>query len=244
MNKFIYILLTWLVLMWACDPCEDCGQPLEYDPSVKMIFINQDSIVSIKDSILFNTDSIARIDTVRLSLADSVRTLTDTINALNLLISSGNTQYVAQKNRFVGISDSLDVVVDTLNIYKTRIRSLNTEMNKVISAINGGSIQLSEVLLVTNNINLFFEDSMKSFSLPLLIGEVGSEQETSYRVIIVEDTFYISLQYSSYETVDAARVARIRTRNIDTVSHSFDSLNINCRTADCLSDETTLTVYF
>lgn len=245
MNKSIYIILAWLLLMWACDPCDDCGKPLVYDPSVTIVFINQDSIDLINDSIAINNDSIKRIDTARLQVADTLRTLSDTIDALDKLIASGSTEYEDDKERFEFQYDSIGVVSDTLDLHKSQVSKINSGLSSIITTIKKGSVQLSEVLLTTSETLIPFPDSMKTFKFPLLIGEVGTSQETSYRIVIVDDTIYLSMVYSTYETVDAARVARIRARNIDTLNVSEkDSLTINCRTDDCLSDETTFTIYF
>ena len=80
-HPFIFLLI--LVLIGSCDPCSECSEPLVVEPTVEMIFINQDSIVAIDDSlsvIAFNDSSLlANIDSLTL-LNDSLTIILDSIS--------------------------------------------------------------------------------------------------------------------------------------------------------------------
>ena len=44
MIRKIHIFCVLLLLLYACDPCKDCGIPLKSEPSVLLSFVNADSI--------------------------------------------------------------------------------------------------------------------------------------------------------------------------------------------------------
>lgn len=243
MNKYLVILGVWLLVAWGCDPCADCGEPLVYDPTVKMVFINQDSINQLSDSVNINKDSLSALSSLRTAANDTISNLTDTISALQDLIDDGNQEYSDELAYFTQISDSIEDVRTLLSNKTKVLDSLNKLLNAVVTTMNSGNVQLKNVVLQNNGTELFFEDSMNRFSLPLLLGTVGEYMETTYDMTIGDESYSISIGYETFETIDDARIARVRARNTDIVFSSFDSLKVNCPT-DCISDETTVTLYF
>ena len=244
MNKLLIILTVWMLVAMGCDPCADCGEPLVYDPTVRLVFINQDSIIQLTDSVDKNKDSITNLNTIKTSAVDSIRQLTDTIDALQDLIDDGNTEYQDELDRFNEISDSIEVVRDSVTSYASQVTQINKDLNATITLMKNGKVQLLEVILENNGRELIYEDSMSAFALPLLLGTVGEYTESNYSINIDQSYYEIGIGYETYENINEARLARVRARATDITFSTFDSLNVNCRTTDCISDETTVTVYF
>ncbi len=243
-NRFLIILTVWVLIAVGCDPCADCGEPLVYDPTVRLVFINQDSISQLTDSVNKNKDSIKQLSTIKTTAVDSIRQLTDTINALQELIDDGSTEYQDELDRFTLISDSIGVVRDSVTSYSSQVTEINKTLNAIITVMNNGKVQLLEVILQNNGTELIYEDTMSAFALPLLLGTVGAYTESNYSIKIDQSFYEIGIGYETYEIINEARLARVRARATDITHSTFDSLNVNCRTTDCISDETTVTVYF
>lgn len=242
MNKYLAILGVWMFVAWGCDPCDDCGEPLVYDPTVKVVFINQDSLNQLTLLVNDNKDSIAALKVLKSSLTDSINTLDDSLEVLQELIEGGENGYQSTFDQLSQIYDSLDVVSDSATSYSSQLTAINKELNSTISVISGGKVQLDQVILLNNGTVLTYEDTMSSFYLPLLLGTVGEFTETNYEITIVDTVLVLDFSYHTYETVNEARVARVRARNLEVINS--DTVNVNCKTDECISDETTVTVYF
>ena len=239
MKQSFYIPLIWMISAYACDPCADCGKPLRYDPTVKMIFINKDSADILNDSIQFNKDSITTNTALRKINTDSVKVLQDSLIIVDTLVAAGKDEYIEVQNRFNQTIDSLTISSDSLVSYSKQIAAINTELTKVLTVINKGTVQLQQTSILENGVDLMYEDSMTSFRLPLLL----ASNQTSYRMTIDGTDYAIAFTYETFESIDKARVAKVSAGNFAVLSHSFDSLTLNCP-SDCISDDATVTVYF
>jgi len=239
MKQSFYILLIWMTLAYACDPCADCGEPLRYDPTVKMIFINQDSADVLNDSIQFNKDSIATNTALRKVNTDSMKVLQDSLIIVDTLVAAGKEEYIEVQDLFNETIDSLSIVSDSLSSYSKQLTAINTELTKILTVINKGTVQLQHTSILENGAELNYEDSTTSFRLPLLL----ASNQTSYRITIDGIDYTIAFTYETFESIDKARVAKVSAGNLEVLSHSFDSLTLNCP-SDCISDDATVTVYF
>jgi hypothetical protein len=240
MKNFTFIICSWLLLVSACDPCADCGKPLVYDPSVKMIFINKDSADALQLLINENSSIKTIADSSVKALNASITALSDSLIVLDTLIANGQVQYESTRDSFLlAISDFENLVVAN-TLVKTKIDSVNKVFNSVVTKINKGTVQLLRTYLVEETIDLDYPDSTSLFRLPLLL----ATGQSTYEIQIGDSTYTIAFQYDTYEAIDDARIARIRAVNLDTIYHTFDSLVISCQTNQCISDETTVTAYF
>lgn len=242
MNRYLVVLGVWIGIAYGCDPCDDCGEALVYDPTVNVVFVNQDSINQLEVIVDDNKDSITNLKSWKTDLADTISNLNDTIDALEELIDNGNTSYQTQLDYFESILDSAGVVRDSVTSYISQIQSINSDLNSLITLMENGKLQLTQVILLDNNTELVYEDSQKTFALPLLLGTVGEYGESSYEITIVDTTFNLYFSYETYESIDEARVARVRARDLTVLDN--DTVSVNCTTIECISDETTITVYF
>ncbi|WP_421895726.1 hypothetical protein [Marinoscillum sp.] len=239
MKQSFYILIGWMIMAYACDPCADCGEPLRYDPTVKMVFINQDSAGVLNDSIQFNKDSITTNTALRKVNTDSSRVLQDSLLIVDTLVAAGKEEYVEVQTRFNQTIDSLTIVSDSLSSYSKQLTAINTELTKILTVINKGTVQLQQTSILETGAALIYEDSMSSFRLPLLL----ASSQTSYQITIDGIDYAIAFTYETFESIDKARVAKVSAGNLAILSHSFDSLTLNCP-SDCISDDATVIVYF
>jgi len=242
MKKALSIFIFWLVITSACDPCRDCGKPLAFEPTVEMIFINQDSaarLAILRDSI---SDSLEISDSLVAYFSDSILILEDSVEALDLLIADGATDLVSIQTGFNSTINDFGIQVDLLNADIEIIDSIDNEYESTISLIENGNVQLQKVSLVENGSEAVFEDSASFFNLPLLI-ENGQTQ-TTFNIIIDEKAYEIGFDYQILESVSESRIVKVSAGNIDTIFHTFDSLFIECISSDCISNETTVTAYF
>lgn len=242
MNRYITVIGLWMLFAVGCDPCGDCGEPLVYDPTVKVVFINQDSINKLTLVVSENKTYISELNTWKADLVDTLDALKDTIDALQELIDGGATNYQNALNAFQDEFDSTGIVRDSVVSYTTKTQKINTKLNATITLMTSGKLQLTKALLLNNNTEVVYEDSLKTFALPLLLGTVGDYMESNYEITIVDTTFELNFGYETYENIDEARVARVRARNL-TILDS-DTVKRKCTNSECISDETTVTVYF
>lgn len=240
MKQIGWILSFWLAISYGCDPCADCGEPLRYDPTVKVIFINQDSAVALLSMIDDVNDSTKQYDSLSAYNTGVINDLKDSLIAIKILIDSGKTDHVDIQLEFENLVDSLTTANDTIKSWNRRLARYKTVLNTTLSNIRSGNLQIEKLELLENGAVLTYEDSIKSYNLPLLL----AEQQTTFLITIDNKTYTLGFEYITYETIDDARRVYVEVANTDTTTHTFDSLNISCRTSECISDETTVTAYF
>jgi hypothetical protein len=87
---------------------------------------------------------------------------------------------------------------------------------------------------------LAFEEGETAFITPLSY----LENQSDYTISIGGTDYNLSLGYELDKQQDVNRRILFRALNIDSVSHSFDSLVFDCGSFGCLDKETTITCYF
>lgn len=244
MKPTLWIGFFWIFITYACDPCGDCGEPLYYDPTIRMVFINQDSASVLGDSIDLNKDSIKIYSNLRVELIDSAEGYSDSLVVLDSLVAAGETEYVDDQAMLTALIEDMEAQTEWLKVASETLTKINTALGKIVTTINNGSVQLQQVTLLESGMDLEYEDSMSSFRLPLLLATELATNTTSYELTIGGEVYTIGFEYAPFETVDASRIVSVKARDFGVVSHTFDSLEVTCRTSECISDEATLTVYF
>jgi hypothetical protein len=87
---------------------------------------------------------------------------------------------------------------------------------------------------------LEFEEGETAFIAPLSY----LESESEYTVTINGTDYSLVLDYVLDKQLDINRRIIYRALNIDSVSHSFDSLVFECGSFGCLDKQTVITCYF
>lgn len=243
MKHWYLIIILWSLIAVACDPCDDCGQPLEYNPAVSVIFINQDSADVLTDSVELRKTTIRSNDSIRRILNVTLETLEDSLEVIEELIDEGETQYEAQRSLLQNDTADIQTEIRGINARKTVLDSLNKIDADILKVINSGKVQVKHATLVENGARIDYEDSAIVYNVPLLMREGASE--TTYEFMIGDEPIGLVFTYQLYETINDSRVYLIRATDITVTSPTGHSFEQDCVDPDnCLSNETTVTVYF
>ena len=237
MKNFLSIAIFFTILV-SCDPCDDCSST-SFEPTVSFVFINQDSIASIDDSLavfVFN-------DSVLTANIDSLTVLRDSLLIIDDSIANGGNLGTEKANLEQWI---IDRQTDSLE-FATRNKdadSLTSVFNETKTTINSGLIQVDQVeILGTSFVETYTDiDSATTWSIPLSFD--GSFNQ--YEVMIADLTEVIELNYEVVQEIDEERNVLIRAQNIqvlDKVYIEIDSVKSNCE-ENCIDGETVFTFYF
>ncbi|MEQ9006882.1 MAG: hypothetical protein RLP12_03295, partial [Ekhidna sp.] len=189
MKQLLNIFILFLFIA-SCDPCDDCDT-VSFEPTISLIFINQDSVNSLDDSLMvfaFNDSALA----VHVNALDTLRSrLVEVQNGLD----TGNTSLQAEKDEILSLiperqNDS--TLYATLNQDSD---SLTAVFNQTKSTINSGMLQVDQIeILGTQNILTYEDiDSATSWSIPLAYdGEF-----TQYEVTIAGIARTIEFSYDN-----------------------------------------------
>lgn len=241
MQNKLYILFVWLTLAWACDPCDDCGEPLVYDPKVKLVFINQDSASQLNDSIGNVSDSVNENKLTLALVKDTSAFYRDSLQTIDSLVAAGETEYLDEQEALNETLDSLSTQSDSLTSWNRQLNTLKSDLNAILTTINAGKVMLDEVILVEANQQVIFEDTLSSFGFPLLLAD--GPGQSSFEILLAGKEYTIAFEYATFEELGADRILRVLATDVSVTEYTgFDSLKINCET--CLSNETTVTLYF
>lgn len=235
MKKLVLPLLI-ILIMTSCDPCRDCGEPLLSEPTVEMIFINQDSINIITDSLSFFTFN----DSALASNIFILDTLRDRLEEVQVGLDTADNVALEQEKMDIEqliptrIADSL--LFATLN---TDSDSLTTLLDTKRSSISSGFIRISMAELVETQKVIFSDTSETSWNFPLLFD--GSQ--ASYDIFLWDELFSVSVGYVTSQEINDEREVVIRASDIRVLETTgFDSLT-NCET-NCIDGNASFTFYF
>jgi len=227
-----YIFFLAICFLFACDPCNECDVVI-FEPTVEMVFINQDSLNSLNDSIDNNlsrdsilTDSIS-------FFSGEVNTLSSTLKELK---DSGNNDTLEIFNQIL----SLNTQITQWRVESDTISSKNSQMNAVISIINSGSVKLTALnYRETGGSLVLADDSATVFSLPISY----DKSFLTYDLTIEGDSsYYVTIDFDLVEETDVRRNVLIKAENIRVVDTDFQAFD-NCET-NCTDSEAVFTFYF
>lgn len=231
MKNYLHIIILF-VLIIACDPCDDCDS-ISFEPTVSFIFINQDSISTIDDSLAV----IIAIDSSFNANVDSLDKLRDSLDKVDIAILNGEDLSLEKMDLEQWIIDRQGDSAFFAALNKDG-DSISSVFNSVKATINSGRILVDQIDIIGANSSLIYEDSAEVWSIPLAFD--GSF--TEYEVTIAGTTETIELSYDIFQEVDDQRNVLIRAENIRVMNEPYDSL-INCE-ENCIDGEATFTFYF
>ncbi|MEP1032124.1 hypothetical protein [Ekhidna sp.] len=230
--KNILGILTFFLLIVACDPCDDCDS-VAFEPTVSFIFINQDSINSIDDSLsvfAFNDSSFS-------ANVDSLDILRDSLQSVNDSIANGGDLNSEQMNleQWINERQTDSALFATINKDADSISGI---FNATKTIINSGLLLVDQIEILGASSTLTYQDSAIIWSIPLSYEGAF----TQYEVTIAGEAEIIELAYDNFQEVGEQRNVLIRAENIRVVNEPYDSL-INCE-ENCIDGEATFTFYF
>ena len=231
LKSSILLFLILVVVLWACDPCTDCG-PVEREPNVQVGFINQTAL-------LLNQDSLKVVDTLIIAA--------NSLDDINERIKAGEQDLEDNKSKFEEFIDGLTQLRTTSDNLSDTLSSIKTLLTAQISDQEKGNILIDYLLNVNASLDLIFEDSMANYTLALNY----DSDITEYLISINQNKYTLELTYDLFDEIDLDHQVLRRAQNIEVKSHSFDSLTVSCDSAnfDCdtslvLDKETVITCYF
>ncbi len=236
MKNFLSIAILFVILV-SCDPCDDCSTT-SFEPTVSFVFINQDSISHIDDSLAV----FAFNDSVLTANIDSLDILRDSLHIVNDSITNGGS-LISEKEDLEQWIQSRQA--DSLE-FATRNKdadSLATIFNATKTTINSGLIQVDQVeILGTSFIETYEDiDSAVTWRIPLSFNQSFNQ----YQVTISNLTEIIELSYDTKQEINEERNVLIRAENIQVIDKMYveiDSVKSNCE--NCTDGETVFTFYF
>ncbi len=241
MRGLSIILIFWLVFSTACDPCENCGEPLLFEPTVALVFINEDTLGKLNNELGIFNDSLDKNEDKEGLAQDELDSLEARLIVVNDSIENGNNSYQEEKEE---LEDLIGIYLDSLVYYDTlliQIDSIIDFLNDQKTNVNNGLLRIDTLFI--NDQFLTYEDSVDTYDAPLLMNE---ESFTQFEVVIGGFRGEIAFDYTLEEFVDATREIKLRAFNIHPVnSFGFDSVGEPiCVTNQCRDHETTLYLYF
>ena len=229
---FSIIIIAFVI---SCDPCSECGEPVLFEPTAEMVFINQDSINHIDDSLqvfAFNDSSLnANIDSLEV-LSDSLQVLLDSIQKGGSLENEK-----MQVEDWIASQQSDSLRYATLN---KDADSLSTIMTATKSTINSGLMRINELTIIETGESISYADSSTYWNFPLLF----DENSATYSFTIEDEAYLIELGYETFTEVDEERNVLIRANNIVLVESSENFISLDSCNVNCEDGNATFTFYF
>lgn len=242
MKYWYYIFFFWVVIAVGCDPCEDCGEPLLYDPIVSVIFINYDSAQSLQSNVDTRDEMIDELDSIERINGVTLDDLEDSLEVVNDSILADVPGYEAIRDQLQADTATTNATLRMLEAEILVLDSINDYENEIIRVIESGLIQVDRATLLETGAVLTYEDSAEVYNLPLLMDE-GANQ-TRYEISIGEQTIDMDFLYQMENSVGVDRIFRRIATNI-TILASDSISEPECRNPEnCVSNATTVTVYF
>ncbi|MFT7162785.1 MAG: hypothetical protein ACI9GZ_003981 [Bacteroidia bacterium] len=227
-----FFLLT--VIAFCCAETQE-----EYfnDPTIRVQFINADTLVHLADSLEITNDSLVVVNDTINYFTDSLTVLTDSLVILADSIDSGKNEYVRVRDEFLITQIAF---INTLIILEGNAETLSdikSQLSSTISDVNNGKILISSITNLENGFFLSFVDSAADYFLPM-----SMNADISRLAVEIDNNSYdIELAYLREDFRDEKKRIRVSISNLEIVNHDFDS--ISCQSLNC-ENETPVKFYF
>ena len=210
-----------------------------FEPTVSFVFINQDSIKQLNDSL----DVFAFNDSILNLTINSLNELRNRLDSVNTAIINGSLLFQEKQDleEWIDLRQADSLFYALLN---EDADSLTTVFNATKATINSGLIQVNQIEIIGENFVDTFEevDRATSWKVPLSFRDDFNQYEVSF------DAFseIIELSYDVKEELDEDRNILIRAENIQVVERTYariDSVKSNCE-ENCIDGNAVFTFYF
>ncbi|MEM8939111.1 MAG: hypothetical protein AAGC64_07180 [Bacteroidota bacterium] len=229
-----YLFFILFVHIFSCDPCENCNDPVLFEPTVEMVFINQDSIIVIDSALLVYDSLDSSFSFVNSLLVD----LRDSLNEIEDSLALGLIEYQDEKDVLLAaINDSQ---LDSIFFDSLEIDSNTNVLNDIKSIINSGLIKIDTLFIPETGAFISYENSSTSWPFPLSF----EKNFTLYEVLIHDEEFSIELDYETFIALDQERNVLIRAENIRVIDLSDNFITLDSCNENCLDGEATFTFFF
>ncbi|MEM6830522.1 MAG: hypothetical protein AAF551_08380, partial [Bacteroidota bacterium] len=165
MIKSYLNLFVLTLLIASCDPCDDCDSIL-FEPTINLVFINQDSLDKIDVRRTEINSFITELDE-ELRIIDSILTHLNTrITDLNRRIEDGEDlefEKMQAEDSVIRITSNRTTPQENKDAQEIILDTLNT----TTATINSGLLFVDAIEIIETGGLLTFEDSATSFRVPL-----------------------------------------------------------------------------
>ncbi len=245
-----------IISIVAIAACTEDDPYVENDPYLKAVFYNMDSLKKeggVNDTLSVVSDSIDILADTLKYVSDSASVLADSLFILNDSINNGG-------------DDSLQDILDELLKQQQIMQGLfedYTELDSVMKAsedywddvsatILSGEVQILSITNRNNGLVVEYEDSATFWNLPLdmnadvsnLLIHLGSEEDSKFDV-----EFNLDIEYERVISTDEYGNVIVdpfgfTESGIVYSNPPVDSLELNCKSSECLESETSIYIYF
>ncbi|WP_109830737.1 hypothetical protein [Reichenbachiella versicolor] len=250
---FLASLFLISVLIWSCQEDQEY---LEYDPSVLMKFINQDSIDALtgegdtiyilNDSIDSLTKLISQQNVFISDTSDNIFELGDSVED-ERLTSEERAKVQAELDRNIKAGADLSDFKDSLDLVKDSLSNNLAFWNGVVNTMESGSVKIISIvnLAEEESPKVEYFDSLTVWPIPLSMNDeyVHLQLSIGDEDVGVIQQYTLEIEYSLSTQVDEKGIVTRVPDNIDIVSHDFKSKINNCQTS-CNGGTPNYTVHF
>ncbi|MCC5920104.1 MAG: hypothetical protein LAT68_09975 [Cyclobacteriaceae bacterium] len=238
MREPIYLILSLLIIstLSACFTCDDCG-PLEREPFINAIFINQDSVDGFEQQIntlqpqLFNLDLIINdLDFQILELIQEIASIDEEDPNNQTELAQLNTLLDQLEENLANLQEERLMISDSINAFSNQIDILRQ-----------GRIQLEFIEALPRGQRITFADSLDVHRLPLNMNADISEFNVRMAKSDVEGRLTIA-----YQRATSVFDVEIRKDifDIDIIDTDFREVVLICGDDECFSENAFLEIYF
>lgn len=230
-------ILPFLLLTIIAFCCAETQEVYFNDPTIRVQFINADTLVHLNDSLEITSDSLNVVNDTIDFFSDTLVSLTDSLIILTDSIDLGRNEYVQTRDDLLITQIAF---VNTLVVLEQNAETLSTlksQLSATIIDVNKGKVFISSITNSENGYFLNFADSASDYFLPMSMNTDNSR----LAIEIDNNSYDIELAYLREDFLDEKKRIRVSISNLEIVNHDFDS--ISCQSINC-ENETPVKFYF
>ena len=246
MIRKIHIFCVVLLLLYACDPCKDCGIPLKSEPSVLLSFVNADSINQLEMNLVLENEKENELNKRINILTDTILFVRqDTLRKINILIEDGE-DLAEERQNILDVIENLEEEKASKIMKRDTINNRIKEYNNAINILYSGWTFINSIEILESGEKLIFIDTATVHEIPLSYDQ--SFNTYIFSVNHFKDTIYIDYTITEELNENRAVIKDAKDISIDLLTqNAFDSLAICSEVitrTTCNENENIFIVYF
>ena len=246
MIRKIHIFCVLLLLLYACDPCKDCGIPLKSEPSVLLSFVNADSINQLEMNLVLENERENELNKRINILTDTILFVRqDTLRKINILIENGE-DLEEERQKILDVIENLEEEKASKIMKKDTINNRIKGYNNAINILYSGWTFINSIEILESGEKLIFIDTATVYEIPLSYDQ--SFNTYIFTVNHFKDTIYIDYTITEELNENRAVIKDAKDISIDLLTqNAFDSLAICSEVitrTTCNENENIFILYF
>ena len=246
MIRKIHIFCVLLLLLYACDPCKDCGIPLKSEPSVLLSFVNADSINQLEMNLVLENERENELNKRINILTDTILFVRqDTLRKINILIENGE-DLAEERQKILDVIENLEEEKASKIMKRDTINNRIKEYNNAINILYSGWTFINSIEILESGEKLIFIDTATVYEIPLSYDQ--SFNTYIFTANHFKDTIYIDYTITEELNENRAVIKDAKDISIDLLTqNAFDSLAICSEVitrTTCNENENIFILYF